>query len=186
MVYQSRRGREQTTLVPEVFFRREETRQERERSGESGRMRISCYDSCQSTSRDRLQTNNDTPVRLGGQGQIRTLVKSIGAVRSINCCGQPGVCWSTREFRPLIVASVFRSTQGIEGTTVYRYNTFIMNFMANPMIYRGHYKFPIDHACVPPIGCQVTKHQSTSKGTDDFCVTPRLKGRFEVRNLLVE
>ena len=38
--------------------------------------------------------------------------------------------------------SGFRSTQGIEGTTVYRYNTFIMNFMANPMIYRGHYKFP--------------------------------------------
>ena len=29
-----------------------------------------------------------------------------------------------------------------QGTTAYRYNTFILNFMANPMIYRGHYKFP--------------------------------------------
>ena len=28
----------------------------------------------------------------------------------------------------------FRSTHGIQGTTAYRYNAFIMNFMANPMI----------------------------------------------------
>ena len=38
--------------------------------------------------------------------------------------------------------SGFRSTQRIQGTTAYRYNTFILNFMANPMIYCGHYKFP--------------------------------------------
>ena len=34
------------------------------------------------------------------------------------------------------------SAEGIQGATAYRYNTFILNFMANPMIYRGHYKFP--------------------------------------------
>ena len=38
--------------------------------------------------------------------------------------------------------SGFRSTQGIQGTTACRYNTFILNCMANPMIYRGHCKFP--------------------------------------------
>ena len=38
--------------------------------------------------------------------------------------------------------SGFRSTQEIQGTTTYRYNTFILNFMANPMIFRGHFKFP--------------------------------------------
>ena len=37
--------------------------------------------------------------------------------------------------------SGFRSTEGIQGTTAYRYNTLILSFMANPMIYRGHYKF---------------------------------------------
>ena len=42
-----------------------------------------------------------------------------------------------REFRPLIVAASrgdFRSTQGIQGSTAYRYSTFILNFKANPMI----------------------------------------------------
>ena len=37
--------------------------------------------------------------------------------------------------------SGFRSTQEIQGTTTYRYNTFILNFMANHMILRGHFKF---------------------------------------------
>ena len=33
-----------------------------------------------------------------------------------------------------------RSTQGIQGTTVYKFNTGVYyDFMANPMIYRGHY-----------------------------------------------
>ena len=44
-----------------------------------------------------------------------------------------------------MVASGFRSTQGIRGTTAYRYNTVqyvYYEFYANPMIYRGHYKFP--------------------------------------------
>ena len=35
----------------------------------------------------------------------------------------------------------YRSTQGIQGITAYGYNTFILNFMANPMIYRGNYLF---------------------------------------------
>ena len=52
--------------------------------------------------------------------------------------------------------SGFRSTQGIQGTTAYRYNAFIMSFMANPMIYRGHYKFPyislyLDHPPALPV-----------------------------------
>ena len=38
--------------------------------------------------------------------------------------------------------SGFRSTQEIQGTTTYRYNMFILNFMANPMIFRGHFQFP--------------------------------------------
>ena len=38
--------------------------------------------------------------------------------------------------------SGFRSTQEVQGTTAYRYNTFILNFMANPMIFRCHYEFP--------------------------------------------
>ena len=44
-----------------------------------------------------------------------------------------------------MVASGFRSTQEIRGTTAYRYNTVqyvYYEFYANPMIYRGHYKFP--------------------------------------------
>ena len=51
------------TLVPEVFFHRKETRQERKRSSERkplvGVMRISlsCYDRCQSASRNRLTSN---------------------------------------------------------------------------------------------------------------------------------
>ena len=32
----------------------------------------------------------------------------------------------------------FRSTQGIQETTVYRYNMFMLNCMANPIIYHGH------------------------------------------------
>ena len=35
-----------------------------------------------------------------------------------------------------------RSTQAKQGTTVYKYNAFIVNLMANPMNYRGHYNFP--------------------------------------------
>lgn len=38
--------------------------------------------------------------------------------------------------------SGFRSTQAKQGTAVYKYNAFIVNLMANPMNYRGHYKFP--------------------------------------------
>ena len=44
-----------------------------------------------------------------------------------------------------MVASGFRSTQEIRGTTAYRYNTVqyvYYEFYANPMIYCGHYKFP--------------------------------------------
>ena len=84
--------------------------------------------------------------------------------------------------------SGFRSTQGIQGTTVYSYNTFILNSMANPMIYRGHYKFPyislyLESPTPPPkLGPPATKlatklgrwHTLTravwsSRSTGDFC-----------------
>ena len=39
--------------------------------------------------------------------------------------------------------TIMYSEQGIQGTTAYRHNMFIVNFMANPLIYRGHYKFRI-------------------------------------------
>ena len=81
------------------------------------------------------------PIR--SQGQILTL-------RSINCHGQPEV------FSPspsLLFLPLHSSSQKPLAPRV-RYNMFILILTANPMIYRGHYKFPyislyLDHPYTP-------------------------------------
>ena len=46
------------------------------------------------------------------------------------------------EFQPVVVVVAALDQHEIQGTTTHRYKTFILNFMANPMIFRCHFKFP--------------------------------------------
>ena len=64
-------------------------------------------------------------------------------------------CVDLKTLRPLQLVGIRCGVSpSFRGTTAYRYNTFILNFMANPMIFRGRYKLPYiplylesPHAC---------------------------------------
>ena len=52
-------------------------------------------------------------------------------------------CVDLKPLRPLQLVGIRCGVSpSFRGTTAYRYNTFILNFMANPMIFRCHFKFP--------------------------------------------